>query len=328
MAEPLSLLRSVSRSFYLSIRLLPAGLRAPVGLAYLLARTSDTVADTGTVDTARRQDLLAALGQSFETGRVKEEVRRGLGVFAQAQSNPDERRLLEHADACVAALQQLQEADRADVQAVLRHILRGQQFDLDWFRSRDEVRALPDAAALETYTYLVAGCVGEFWTDICARHIGDYATLPHAEMRELGRSFGCGLQLVNIVRDARDDLSQGRCYFPADELAEEGLRPGDIATAADGFLPVWRHWQDEAWDRMADGMSYAEAVQPRRVRAAVALPAILGVRTLALMRQAGAGALAERVKVPRREVRAILLRMALTLAGREALRAEWDNRAR
>ena len=38
----LELLRPVSRSFYLSIRLLPRALRQPVALAYLLARTSDT----------------------------------------------------------------------------------------------------------------------------------------------------------------------------------------------------------------------------------------------------------------------------------------------
>lgn len=40
------LLKSVSRAFYLSLRVLPAGLREPIGLAYLLARAADTVADT------------------------------------------------------------------------------------------------------------------------------------------------------------------------------------------------------------------------------------------------------------------------------------------
>ena len=40
------LLKSVSRSFYLTIRVLPENLQQPIGLAYLLARASDTVADT------------------------------------------------------------------------------------------------------------------------------------------------------------------------------------------------------------------------------------------------------------------------------------------
>ena len=38
-------LKGVSRSFYLTIRILPRDLREPVGLAYLLARAADTIAD-------------------------------------------------------------------------------------------------------------------------------------------------------------------------------------------------------------------------------------------------------------------------------------------
>ena len=41
-AELMDLLKGVSRSFVLTIRALPRGLRRPIGLAYLLARASDT----------------------------------------------------------------------------------------------------------------------------------------------------------------------------------------------------------------------------------------------------------------------------------------------
>jgi phytoene/squalene synthetase len=52
------LLKSVSRSFYISIRLLPKALREPVALGYLLARTSDTIADGTAVDVEKRIELL------------------------------------------------------------------------------------------------------------------------------------------------------------------------------------------------------------------------------------------------------------------------------
>ena len=52
------LLHGVSRSFGLSIRLLPQALREPVGLAYLLARATDTVADTAHVAREERHRLL------------------------------------------------------------------------------------------------------------------------------------------------------------------------------------------------------------------------------------------------------------------------------
>ena len=40
--EHLKLLQGVSRSFHLSIRLLPQALQAPIAVGYLLARATDT----------------------------------------------------------------------------------------------------------------------------------------------------------------------------------------------------------------------------------------------------------------------------------------------
>ena len=40
------LLRDVSRSFYKTLAILPGSIRPQISLAYLLARTTDTIADT------------------------------------------------------------------------------------------------------------------------------------------------------------------------------------------------------------------------------------------------------------------------------------------
>jgi farnesyl-diphosphate farnesyltransferase len=66
-------------------------------------------------------------------------------------------------------------------------------------------------------------------------------------------------------------------------------------------------------------MKYVEAIRERRVRAATALPALIGARTIALLRSAGAEALQEKVKVPRKEVRGMLASVAITLARRKTL---------
>ena len=58
---PADLLRQVSRSFYLTLRVLPAAIRQQMGLAYLLARTADTIADTQVVPAAQRLQALQAL---------------------------------------------------------------------------------------------------------------------------------------------------------------------------------------------------------------------------------------------------------------------------
>src|ERR1043166_7280685 len=61
-----TILSRVSRSFYLSIRLLPKNLRDPVSLGYLLARASDTIADTAEVPIALRTEKLQLLARGIQ----------------------------------------------------------------------------------------------------------------------------------------------------------------------------------------------------------------------------------------------------------------------
>ena len=56
-----SILDSVSRSFFISIKLLPRKLREPVGIGYLLARATDTLADTAEISAALREAGFVAL---------------------------------------------------------------------------------------------------------------------------------------------------------------------------------------------------------------------------------------------------------------------------
>jgi farnesyl-diphosphate farnesyltransferase len=331
-----ALLKGVSRSFYLSIRVLPAPLRRPIALGYLLARATDTIADTAQVPAVERLASLGALAAAIEGDAPLAD----LASFARQQADGDERRLILALPQCLAALDACDPPDQEAIRGVLRHITQGQTLDVQRFGAAGGCRALEDADQLVQYTYLVAGSVGEFWTDLCLRHLADFAWFQPERMRELGRAYGCGLQLVNILRDTREDLAAGRCYFPADEIAQAGLTVDQVAREPALLLPLWHHWLARAEEQVADGMRYAGAVNSRRVRAASALPALLGARTLALLKAAGPAALERRIKVPRSEVRGILLRLVFSLADRAPLRAhyarlagrpgaaEWDNAGR
>jgi farnesyl-diphosphate farnesyltransferase len=322
-----ALLRGVSRSFYLSIRLLPAPLRRPIGVAYLLARATDTVADTASLPADARRDMLETLTTAIEGRAPAHHAMAALaGSFAPLQAHADERNLILALPSCLDQLEQLAPPDRADVRAVLRHISYGQSLDIERF-APGTLRALQTADQLEEYAYLVAGCVGEFWTDLCLRHLPRFATLPRHEMRALGRAYGIGLQLVNILRDAGADLADGRCYFPADELRAAGLQPREVTAHPALFAAVRAPWLARAQAGLEAGLRYSQAVNSRRVRAASALPALLGARTLALLRADASAGLAAKVKVPRSEVRAILARMAVTVAARASLARQFARAA-
>ena len=309
-----AILRSVSRSFYLSIRFLPRQLREPIALAYLLARTTDTVADTTRVPCTVRMEALKMFSDGILGKASREMVVNQVASFVPLQENAAERTLLDSLPDCLEWLEQIGRADRDDIRAVLEKIMHGQMLDLHRFGDPTQVRALETAADLDEYTYLVAGCVGEFWTRLCFRHLQNFASLIQDEMLALGRRYGMGLQLINVLRDAGTDLRTGRCYFPQDELRTIGLSAAQILSKSDRFQPIYQRWTEKAQDGLACGMQYSRAIRNRRVRAATVLPALIGARTLALLRKAGASALHQTIKVPRREVRAIVVSLAVHLA--------------
>jgi len=119
--ELMELLAGVSRSFVLTIRALPGGLRRPVGLAYLLARASDTIADTATAGIAVRQECLE--------GFVETMLRTRSDVFAKVggiePENECERYLLANLERVIDALWRLREGDREEIVTLLRKITHG-----------------------------------------------------------------------------------------------------------------------------------------------------------------------------------------------------------
>jgi farnesyl-diphosphate farnesyltransferase len=320
-----TILRSVSRSFYLSIRFLPQQLREPIALAYLLARATDTVADTTRIPGTVRMESLRMLSDGVQGKRTREMVINQMASFVPLQENAAERILLDSLPDCLEWLEQTGEADRDDIRAALEKITHGQMLDLHRFDNPAQVRALQTAADLDEYTYLVAGCVGEFWTRLCFRHLRDFASLTQDEMLALGRRYGMGLQLINVLRDAGTDLRAGRCYFPDDDLGAIGLSAAQILSESDRFQPIYQRWMEKAQDGLACGMQYSRAIRSRRVRAATVLPALIGACTLALLRKAGASALHQTIKVPRREVRSMVVSLAIHLASREKIDAIFNR---
>ena len=316
-----TILRSVSRSFYLSIRFLPAQLREPVALAYLLARATDSVADTTGISNVVRIETLKMLSDGIGGKASRDVVVNLTASFVPLQANGSERQLLESLPTCLNWLDQLEQADHSDIRAVLDKITRGQVLDLQRFDNPQEIRALSTAADLDEYTYLVAGCVGEFWTRLCFRHVRNFAGWSEDEMLALGKRYGMALQLVNVLRDAGSDLRAGRCYFPEYELREAHLTASQILSEPKRFQPIYQTWLEKAKTGLEWGVQYSRAIRDRRVRAATVLPALIGARTLALLDEAGPMALQRTVKVPRREVRAMILSLAFTLASRRAIDA-------
>ena len=310
------LLKQVSRSFYLTLRVLPAAVRPQIGLAYLLARTTDTIADTELVSLEQRLNALQRLRERV-LGQTAAPL--SFGELARQQGLPAEQVLLEKTEASLSLLATLSPADLALVRRVLDVITSGQELDLERFGrpagGGAASAALKTAADLDDYTYRVAGCVGEFWTRICRAHLFPQAALDENQLIADGVRFGKGLQLVNILRDLPADLKNGRCYLPQETLAAAGLTPENLWLPAHelSFRAVFDAHLDQAGAHLAAGWRYTNALPygEFRVRLACAWPVLIGVKTLEKLRRASVPELQQRVKISRAEVRGVLWRSLL-----------------
>lgn len=318
-------LRRVSRSFYLTLRVLPRDVRRPIGLAYLFARAADTIADTALISRADRLKYLELFRGAFRDGEAGHlgAVREALTA---ASGNAAERQLLTRVEGAFALLQTLEPADQSMIRRLILTLTEGMVMDLTTFPGEGEGRlvALETRADLGRYTYYVAGCVGEFWTDIHLAHRPSVVRWDREVMVRRGVRFGKGLQMTNVLRDLSKDLRIGRCYLPRQDLEKLGLRPADLLdpTATTKVKPLLRDLLGVTLDHYREGLAYTLAVPRRevRMRLACAWPLLIGLKTLALIGQSpNLLDPSVTIKVPRRAVYALMVRSCASIGSNALL---------
>ncbi len=330
-----SVLKGVSRSFYLTLRVLPKNLREPIGLAYLLARAADTIADRkhSGLRGSRLEGLLTLRAQvagSADLAILQELAAKSVDTL----SSPKDRALFSSLVESFSMLESMNPFDRGQVRWVVGTLTEGMEMDLSVFQGQDarHLTAFATAADLDRYAYLVAGCVGEFWTNVTAAHEPSLSHWDTAEMSSKGVRFGKGLQLTNVLRDIPGDLRMGRCYLPADELAASGLTPEDLLDQSNEELArqVLVPWVQTALGHFEAAEEYLLAIPRRSVRLRLAClwPLLLGLATLA--RLASSNNWLDRdaeIKVSRRLVYRMMLKSLFFVRSDRLLR-RWIGRLR
>jgi farnesyl-diphosphate farnesyltransferase len=281
------LLRRVSRSLYISLRLLPSAVRGPMSLAYLLARTSDTLADSGDVPLERRREAL----QHFRDDLAAYRSEPGWPDFLPPDDG--ERELLRHWPEVMAWFWALPTEERRTIRGTLGHILDGQIADLDR-------TSMPGDEALDHYTFQVAGSVGELWTRMGALKLPGFLSGPLDDLLPDAIRLGKGLQIINVLRDVAKDASMGRSYLP-------GVAAG---APAESKWHAAQPWIARCTGHLDAGERFVRRIRGWRCRLAVWLPLLLARETLELITRSGPRAMESPQKVTRRRVRWLLAEAA------------------
>lgn len=329
-----ALLKRVSRAFYLSMRVLPAPMREPIGVAYLLARVADTIADTASMPVEER---LAHLNQfrRIVSGEAELDEAAELSCSLTClQSTHGERELIASLYGVFLLLNGLHEDDVERIRAVVLTLTDGMLFDLTTFPSEDSCQLTPlrTPEYLDEYCYLVAGCVGKFWTSMSTAHTPSLANWDEEEMRLLGVRFGLALQMTNILRDVPRDLRMGRCYIPQSELDRAGLCAEDLLQPVNArrARPLLAWGIRRTLDHFSAAEQYIIAIPRRslRLRLAALWPLLIGLETLAKLSRSEDWLNPEtRIKIPRSSVYGIIV-LSMLCGRSNTLTKLWIRRIR
>ncbi len=205
-----AILNSVSRTFALTIPLLPFPIEKVVGNTYLLCRIIDTIEDAAELTPASKQDLSqlfldAVLGKTL-VSKFVEPCLKAL----QNYSNHDELDLIAHTPTVLRILHTCPAIDQEAVGRCVSIMSEG----MSHFHGKQTQSGLQDLREFEEYCYVVAGVVGELLTSIFSQYSPNFAKNIKGH-ESLAIAFGQALQMTNILKDSPEDRARGVSWKPA-----------------------------------------------------------------------------------------------------------------
>ena len=213
-----NILQGVSRTFALTIPVLPEELRRAVGNAYLLCRIADTIEDDAGLPLEEKRHysdwfnaLVRAPGDDVAFGQE-------LAAKLAPHATQAERELIQHTDQVLRITHSLSAPQRSALARCVQVMSDG----MVYYQGQETLDGLQDQAAMDRYCYYVAGVVGEMLTELFLLRCP--ALAPQREsMMLLGVSFGQGLQMTNILKDIWEDRARGACWLPRPGFERRGL---------------------------------------------------------------------------------------------------------
>ncbi|MFC1878838.1 squalene/phytoene synthase family protein [Chloroflexota bacterium] len=193
----LDILEATSRTFFIPISRLPAGLLEAVGSGYLCMRAIDEIEDHPDLDAHSKVKLLRVISQSLQSAvdGLKWETLEATLISYKNVIPEVTLRLCEWLQLSPDSI-----APRIwDATATMADRMA------DWVEANWIVRSQAD---LDRYTFSVAGTVGLMLSDLWGWFDGTRTDRINA----IG--FGRGLQAVNILRNRAEDLTKGVDFFP------------------------------------------------------------------------------------------------------------------
>lgn len=301
------ILPAVSRTFALSIRVLPGPLGRAVLAAYLLCRIADTLEDEPSLPAEAKAALLNELQRCFDDSAAADAFPDRVATITGERAHV---RLTRHTDLVFTLYRALSPATQAHVRRWVGEMIAGMRKFVLLYPNGIRIQSLEE---YREYCYYVAGTVGYLLTDLWHEHAPSIGDGRYQVLRERCRAFAEALQTVNILKDVATDAEQeNSIYIPEDLLREHGSSHAQILAPERlrGTRAALATLVQLAHHDLEGARSYLLLI-PRRavtIRLFCVLPLLFAYATLRDLTQIPQ-ALARRdvVKISRREVKSLTL---------------------
>lgn len=325
----LQALRQVSRTFAINIGFLRGTLHDAVLNAYLCCRIADTVEDVTFLDRRLQIDLLQRYhaffaGERFPPGQLATWVRDFERAEKAVSPEAPDFELLRHTPLVIEHLMSLPALHRHLIRRCVAEMAAGMASTLESRSEFSRVWVIATLSDLHRYCYYVAGTVGILLTGLFALHSRRIAAHRQHFLLRHAVAFGASLQLTNIIKDARSDYLQGRCFIPQEIAERFGLRVEHLFEPAcrQRALPVMQALVRHAAGYFDRALQYILHL-PRcdvRIRLFCILPLLFAVATLGKI-PLRAFAEGEEMKISRAQVGAIIRASCLRCCSNRLLSA-------
>ena len=214
-----AILGSVSRTFALTIPLLPPTIEKVVGNTYLLCRIVDTIEDAAEMSPETKQKLSKLfLDAVLEKTSVESFVESCLRALTNHE-NQDELDLITNTPTVLRILHTCTKSDQEAVSRCVSIMSEG----MSYFHGKQTEAGLKDLNEFEKYCYVVAGVVGELLTRIFSNHSPTFAKRIQGQ-ESLAIAFGQALQMTNILKDSPEDKVRGVSWKPVNMSQQQLLQ--------------------------------------------------------------------------------------------------------
>ena len=240
---------------------------------YLVLRGLDTVEDDMSIPDDKKQPLLRSFHEKIVT--------KGF-TFKESGPNEKDRQLLVEFDCVVDEMYELQPQYREVIVDICKEMETGMA-DYCHKAFLDGEIGLDTYEDYDLYCHYVAGLVGE---GLCRLLSASGKEAPWlGEQKTLANAMGMFLQKTNITRDFREDVDDGRLFWPKEIYRSHGFEdPKEMCLPENSTRAV--HALNEiildALCHATDCLDYLSLIRNQSVFNFCAIPQTMAIATLAV----------------------------------------------